>query len=541
LHFDNGSYISQSRADRVTNQLIKHVDDLTRFESLIISESTEDDGLNSLIHRLAPQLRRFARYIYTILIREEESLLHALRPRNLQQLEIQALDSIRVENFFMSNSFPKLTHLAVSEDEPQDDMDIASDIDSDREIRPVRWLLEHIASSTGSLVIFEVLVTNLQDDKGLVTDAIAAVARANKQSLKILDFCAGKDASRRSQFEYASTTYKWLQKIFRGALSDSTKWVTLPALILSEFGVDISCFRVLGATLWQFIFTGLKSGNGELPPLEHVRALFEAIYPRAKTCAASRIKPFEIFLVNEVHDALFSYNEARPVVGAELASWMISEIDSNLRELDLRSVSAEPILIGLFGVISFCDACGIPVDAVWQHVIALASLTHPDQPLMACFQLLESTFGFNGNVIASKLHIMIVKYRGREKMDFFAPFGQNGDALIIFLRDNLFEAARDIMLDSELLDPLQMHPTREIPMLLFILLEPGHSDCFRNESTFSVDINVKELFDRHVGALKGIRYAPDQRLLTGFLSRQYDSSVIPAGPFSEWLESMKLL
>jgi hypothetical protein len=73
LHFDNGSYASQERSECITKQLLQHADELSRFESLFITCTADGTNLNALIQRLAPQLRRFRRDIYTIFITDEQT------------------------------------------------------------------------------------------------------------------------------------------------------------------------------------------------------------------------------------------------------------------------------------------------------------------------------------------------------------------------------------------------------------------------------------------------------------------------------------
>jgi hypothetical protein len=156
LHFDNGSYASQERSECITKQLLQHADELSRFESLFITCTADGTNLNALIQRLAPQLRRFRRDIYTIFITDEQTLLQGFQPRILQRLELDGIQPVPLEQFFKSNSFPNLTYLAVSED----------DSDNIYEVAPVRPLLQTIASSTGYLQYFELLATSFRGKQG---------------------------------------------------------------------------------------------------------------------------------------------------------------------------------------------------------------------------------------------------------------------------------------------------------------------------------------------------------------------------------------
>jgi hypothetical protein len=505
LHFDNGSYVSPERCEKVSQQLLKHVDNLTRFESLIISEKGDADVLNTLIRRLAPQLRRFGRHIYTILIAGVNSLFEALETQNLEKLDLQATDSNRLESFFKSNSFPNLKHLSVSEDEPAELVDYFSD-DTIQDVRPVRPLLQNIASSTGSLEVFEVMIANTHDKDGLVFNSIKDIVSANKETLRILDVGACTDTEGRFVVSNPYTTSRWLDTIFDGARYDSYKWRLLPGYISSTFGVDISCFRVFGASVWQLVFLSEKHRNGAIPSLEHIQGLFDAVYPPRKTSPAARIKSFETFLASDVHQTMkFFFDELNAAMRTDYLSWMIEEIRSALKVMDLRSVHLESVLLGLFGVLSFCDSCELPVDDIRQHIVEVASVANPDFPWTACFQLLESKFEFQGCIRTSMLVNMLIKYRRDLKVDISAPVGIDGDPLIVFLRDRSARAFEHIVTDPAVFNPVQMHPTRHVPLLLFALLEPGRGYCFRHSGKQLVVDVIWNLLLKNLEELEGTK------------------------------------
>jgi hypothetical protein len=255
-----------------------------------------------------------------------------------------------------------------------------------------------------------------------------------------------------------------------------------------------------------------------LPPVEFIRALFEADYPRHKTCASSRIKSFELFLVKDVFDVVELYGAANSTAAAEYVDWMTAEIESSSGELDLRSLVPDGILLGLCGVISFCDACGMPADALWRHVIAVACVTEPDQPLLACFKLIQSKFEFDGNIGDSYLYMTILKHRQGQKIDTLSPFGPRNVPLIIFMRDNGIDAFEDIVSDQNLFHPLQMHPERHLPMLLFALLEPGQNyieECDNRHRVVFLQM-MSNLFLQHQDALQrmAVSYEPAEDVVS---------------------------
>jgi hypothetical protein len=515
VEYDNSSsYGSINRAAAIEDKLVEHKTDLIRFESFIISEQGDGPRLEKIMRHLAPQLRTFCRFPYTAYFEQMENLLDGLNLRRVERLDLQAVSTKRLERLFASSSFPNLRYLAVSEDEPEDmDGPEWSPSDTLFDVDPIRPLLEKIAARTGKLEVFRVLLTNLSDDSGFVTDAIKKVCDANAQTVRILDFAFSNDTLGRKKFKTGWHTVEWIGKVVGADLSDSKNWNTLPDRVKSAFGVDITGFRIVNATIWQRLLMVLTSdGSLVFPPLEQVETLFRTVHPPAKTSVASRIKCFEIFLAQPIQDGLKEL-VARNASGAKaLCEWVKSQITIEMNGFDLRSAEFSHIALGLMGYFVLCQVTGQSTDVIWPLLSAAGSVWNPQQPLVPFMQSLSGYFSFEGTIPNNPMARNIIESKQEVKLDLFASMGPEDEPLLLFLRDNWIDDFLALVQHGDLFDPLQLHPTLKVPLILFVILHPSQSERtqrlnWRAQVTELLPV-LLNLYDEHEEALRGIQYFP---------------------------------
>jgi hypothetical protein len=510
LHFDNGSYGSDLRADTIVLELTKHANSLIRFESLYITKKANDDSLNVLIRLLAPRLRFFRCKVGTLKINDEFEFLAALDPRKIETLDIPAFQLSSVHQLFKSNNFPNLTSLAISEAESNfdgyDSNNESTDSDRVPETEDIRPILTTIAAKFHRLETFKIAATYFSDEEGMIFDAIKAIAVANSRTLKSLDFAASKNYR---EFSTCSATSNILDQILGGAVRDSSEWHMLPELVESKFGVDISRFRVLGASMWQVVIQCAFVQSRTPPPVEHISALFHAVYPRDKTSVATRIKAFELFLEPKISDIVEYSCLVRAPCCDEWSAWIASEILSEIRGVDIRSIDLHPLMIGLAGAVNFHNGSHLHDGVLWESLMELASFVDPNQPLMACFKLVERSFSFEGCLETSYLCEVLIKRRGVHNIDLLFPVGTCDDPFILFLRGNDFMEFRGLVSHRDLFDPVRLHPTRRVPMLLFAFLEPASSSTIPH---CEIAPFMLEMFKAHEGAWKGVKYTPAEHI-----------------------------
>jgi hypothetical protein len=501
LHFDNGSIPSFLDPNTVEQQLEKHVEDLIRLESFIVSAESSGATLSALMLRLAPQLRRVGRLPYTAFISNPLEIVKALRPQHLEVALIEAFgSSLWLEPIFGASSFPKLRELDICEDEYN-----STTRDT---LPPLRGLLNKLVASTGSLESLGVAFTNFEDSEGQMTDAVREVVLRNNSTLRTLNFSASDETGRPNRFYVCEELLGTFDSIYDGAIHDSSKWSTLPARIKSTFGIDIPVLRIVGASVWQRIMMFKFMNHGTPPPLEHAQALYRAVYPSETTTPQSRIKAFEIFLENASYSAVKSYGTVARDTIVAYRSWVFSEISANLACLDLPSVLPQTILLGLLGLFGLSKAIKHTGDDLHPIFMSIGKVFDAGCATTPWLQALGHSFGFDGQLMVPKVAKLILRHHEKQPLPLLTPVGQREEPLIIFLRNNATETFQNIVDNPKLFDPMEVHPITGMPMILFVLFhrqgeaerEPTSvvKDCFEHLTPIVVRLEDK---------LEGIRYS----------------------------------
>jgi hypothetical protein len=521
VHFDNGAY-SPTMSDSIAAKLLKHCDELVRMDSLVISRRGDEDVLNELCARLAPRLKRFERHCFTLYIRNEESQLVAFSPKKIEALALPAICSAPIQKKLFCNDLPHLQELHITEQEADEDDDEEyyereSDPLRHVDVPSIRPLLAAIASNACKLRSFKVSVTNIRDEQGFVTDSIKAIALAKKDTLQLLDFTSSVDGAP-GLVSVTEASLKWLDIIFNGAVFDSSKWDSLPAAIETTFGVHVSDFRIGGATIWQRVMIHTIIQKCEFPPLEHSRALFDAVYSPDRASAAARINSFEFFLDDTVRIDAESAKKKDGALVEQYRSWMMQTVASNLNDVDIRCVPFKSIALGLAGLVIFLDCCQYDVGELWQRVVAFGSVTDSAFPLNPYFGLAGENLDMGVPFKADRLAKMLLKYRQGDKFDLLAPIGSCSDPLIVYLREAALEVFNAILNDASIFDPLKRHPTAQTPMLLFAFLQPLKQNLKITPAARIIQ-SFEERYLALSSELQGVSYMPKEHITVDLLRR----------------------
>jgi hypothetical protein len=450
---------------------------------------------------LAPQLRRFERQSYTIAINDVSHLLTSLNPRKMQHLSIQAVATKIVEDLFRASSFPNLISLAISEDEPRDGQ-------PPEEVPSIRPLLSLIASQTGRLEFFEVSLSLLKDEHGSKIGAIKEVVQANQETLRILNFNSNSDNRGRNYFTTSSNALQMLSATFGVTVTDCGTWATIADYIKSSFGVHVCRFRILGATIWQCFMAFQIVELTRMPRLERAQALFRAVYSDPESSPIARIRSFEIYLILTTRSNLNFYTTEALKLSKEYLDWIRSEIESNVSSIDLRSIAFPEIALGLLGYSTFYQSVYAPSDEVWPFLHAFSSVYNQESPLVPFLQALTGSLSFHGSLPTYATAHAVLKQPHVRKIDLFAPIGPVDEPLVIYMRDSWPGPFLFLLEQKDMIDLLQPHPTLRLPMLLYLILQPGR--IYRHlDRSFSDNLEILlNLYDKNSKALKNVQYTP---------------------------------
>eukprot|EP01122_Echinamoeba_exundans_P012331 TRINITY_DN5118_c0_g1_i2.p1 TRINITY_DN5118_c0_g1~~TRINITY_DN5118_c0_g1_i2.p1 ORF type:complete len:594 (-),score=74.62 TRINITY_DN5118_c0_g1_i2:185-1966(-) len=498
-HFDNGDFPTKL-SNMIASQLLKNAAELTRFESLIISVRGDESILNQLCCVFAPRLKRFERRQYTILILSEKQLLESFSPKLAESLKLPSINTALLHEMF-AHDFPNLTQLQISQEElvDEDEDPHAHPMRQVSGLIPIRPLLASLASNTCQLRHLSIALTAIHDEKGLLIDAIKQVALAKKESLQTLDFAANADFGEGPR-NLAQLTLKWLDIMFNGAVFDSSKWQLLPAAIEAAFGIHISKFRISGATIWQRIMLYNIVEKCVIPPLEHSRALFDAVYPSATTSEAAKINAFEFFIDQTGRTDTLHVQKGNPALADQYRDWLIQTRSAYLRDRDIRSMRFKTIALGLLGILSFLDCCNYELGEAWSHLISLGSAVDSSRPLHAFFSLLSDKYDMGGFIPPEYLAALLISRGSGHTVDFLAPIGPCQEPLVVFLRETAPNSCNMVLSDKSLFDPLQSHPTLPgTPLFLFALLHPAARTMTEWPYHYARAYHV---FDTHFAALE---------------------------------------